>query len=108
MGSNPLFALGARLRSLVRVSLEIKGVRKPAKTEAILGCTLSEFAAHIERQFLPGMNWANRNLWELDHITPMASAKTEAEAVALNHFTNLRPLWRAENRSKRDRITVLI
>lgn len=105
---DPSFVLSCRIRSLITSSLRVLGHRKAAKTEAILGCTLAEFKTHIERQFLPDMGWHNRSMWELDHIVPMATATTEAEAIALNHFTNLRPLWTPDNRKKSDEITHLL
>lgn len=46
--------------------------------------------------------------FELDHIVPLASAKTEEDVIRLNHFTNLRPMWAKDNIAKSDRITHLI
>jgi len=108
IAKDPKHSMNNRIRSLIASSLRIKGYRKPVKTEGILGCTLTEFRAHIERQFLPKMNWENRHLWEIDHIVPMGSAASEDVAVALNHFTNLRPMWTADNRKKGDCITHLL
>lgn len=54
------------------------------------------------------MTWANRHLWHIDHIVPMATATTEAEAIALNHFTNLRPVWGADNLAKGAKQTHLL
>lgn len=106
--NDPVFAFKSRARQLVRSSFIRTGYRKAAKTEALLGCTLDEFRLHIERQFLPGMGWHNMHSWEIDHIVPMASASNLAEAESLNRFTNLRPLWRIENRSKHAKQTHLL
>jgi len=100
--TDPLFALKDRLRARVSKSLKRKGFRKNTKTAAMLGCTYEEFRAHIERLFLPGMSWANFSGCHIDHIVPLDAADTEAEVYALNHFTNLRPLWGPENQSKSD------
>jgi hypothetical protein len=54
----------------------------------------------MERQFLPGMGWHNRSEWEIDHIVPLSTARSLEEVVVLNRFTNLRPLWRLDNRLK--------
>lgn len=78
------------------------------KTASILGCSWAEFAAHIERQFLPGMTWQNRGEWHIDHIVALATAKTEADVLALNHFTNLRPMWGPDNFKKGAKQTHLI
>lgn len=101
-------AFANRIRALVRRSLSAKGVRKDSLTEEVLGCSIAEFAAHIERQFLPGMTWENRHLWQIDHIVPMAAASSRSEVLALNHFTNLRPLWAADNLAKSDKRLFLL
>jgi hypothetical protein len=54
------------------------------------------------------MAWENRAMWQLDHIVPLATAATEADVLALNHYTNLRPMWSVDNRAKSDKITHLI
>lgn len=106
--SDPVFALAHRMRSLVAHGLRANGLSKRSKTAEIIGCTWPEFAAHIERQFLPGMTWENRALWHIDHIVPLATAVTEADVLALSRFTNLRPMWAADNLAKNSKITHLI
>lgn len=97
-----------RVRSLIAGAIERGKASKTGRTEEILGCSFSEFRAHIERQFLPGMGWDNRAAWHIDHIVPIASARHCAEVMALNHFTNLRPLWARDNLKKSDHITHLL
>ena len=106
--SSPLYALKHNIRSLISASIKGAGFSKKSKTAKILCCNFDEFKLHIERQFLPDMGWHNRGLWQIDHITPMASARTEDDAIALNRFTNLRPIWAADNREKSDKIIFLI
>lgn len=98
--SDPLFSLRLRVRALISFHLRNNGSRKSARTEQILGCTFDEFMAHIEKQFTKGMSWENRDEWHIDHITPMASAESEHDVLALNHFTNLRPMWAKDNIAK--------
>lgn len=106
--SDAKFNLAERVRCAINASFRDGGFTKRSKTGAILGCSWPEFAAHIERQFLPGMSWENRSKWHIDHIVPMATAVTEADVLALNHFTNLRPLWAEDNLAKKAKITHLI
>lgn len=106
--TDPVYAIGTRARHLVTDSLTRMGFKKTLRAEEILGCTIAEFKRHVEKQFTKGMSWNNRSDWELDHIIPMATATTQDEAVALNHFTNLRPLWRQANRAKSARILSLL
>ena len=105
---DPLFALKARLRSMLSDVFRNGGYTKKAKAVEILGCDWRDLQRHIERQFTKGMSWENRGAWEIDHIVPLATAKTEADIISLNCFTNLRPMWAAANNAKGDRITHLI
>lgn len=98
--TDEMFAIKKRLRSLMVNAFNSVGSAKSAETEAILGCTFEEFKAHIERQFLAGMSWSNRGEWHLDHIVPLATAQSPEDVIRLNHFTNYRPLWAADNIAK--------
>lgn len=106
--SDPLFALHHKMRSLISSSLRVQGHVKRDRTIAVLGCDMEGLKAHIERQFVRGMSWKNRAKWHIDHIVPISSAATEAEVIALNHFTNLRPVWRRVNLAKSNAVTHLI
>ena len=105
---DPVFAMKRRVSSRIYAALKAGGYTKDAASHEILGCDWDDFKTHIERQFTNGMSWGNRGAWELDHIVPLATAKTEACVLALNHFTNLRPLWGELNRAKSDTVTHLI
>ena len=59
------------------------------------------------------MNWKNwgkydgneKSGWDIDHIIPISSAKTEDDILKLNHYTNLQPLCSYINRYiKRDSV----
>lgn len=106
--SDPIFAMAARMQASINKAIRVGGYTKRTRTYEYLGCSYQEFKTHIERQFLKGMTWENRGAWELDHITPQSSAKTEAELFALQHYTNLRPLWTEANRAKGKRCELLI
>lgn len=108
IASDPVFAMSERIRSLIYVRMRAGGYTKKSKSQEILGCDWIAFSKHIERQFLKGMTWDNKGDWCIDHIVPMATAKTEEDVIALNHFTNLRPMWAKDNLSKGARITHLI
>jgi hypothetical protein len=57
---------------------------------------------YMEKQFQPGMSFDNYGFdgWHIDHIVPLATAKTEEQVAKLNHYTNLQPLWAKDNMSK--------
>ena len=101
--NDKIFAMADRTRRRVNYALSVGGYRKQAKTEELIGCSWQELCDHIESQFAPGMTWENRGEWEIDHIIPFASAKTEEDVIRLSHYTNMQPLWKSENRRKNGR-----
>lgn len=108
MLSDPKLSMAHRARSRIQKALSRGGFSKKSKTHEMLGCSWDEFRIHIERQFSKGMSWDNKEKWHIDHIIPLASAKTEKELAALAHFTNLRPMWASENISKGCKVEFLI
>jgi hypothetical protein len=102
--SDPMFAMKCRLRCRISKAISDKGYSKTCKTSEIIGCSWDFLKAHLESKFISGMSWGNRNLWHIDHIIPIASAKSEEELVKLNHYTNLQPLWAEDNMKKGDKL----
>lgn len=108
-----LFYLSFKIRNLIRISIKKKGYSKKSKTTEILGCSLMDFKIYLESRFEPWMEWSNHGLyngdfdygWDIDHIVPISSAKTEEDVIKLNHYTNLRPLCSFVNRViKREKV----
>lgn len=108
VGSTPERALAERIRCLIKESIKSRSCKKDTMTAEILGCSVNEFRRHIERQFTKGMSWSNFKDWHLDHIIPISSAKSKNDVIALNHFTNFRPMWASENISKSNKMEFLI
>jgi len=104
--NDPQYCLRRKLQAMLRSSLKRNSVKKNAKTVELLGCSLLDFQLHLESLFSEGMSWENKNLWEIDHKRPIATY----DLTDLNqqkqcfHFSNLQPLWKHENRDKRDRL----
>lgn len=84
------------------------GRRKGRGTEELLGYTIDELRAHLERQFLKGMSWDNYGDWHIDHILPVSSF--DIDSVDSPDFsrcwalTNLRPLWARDNVRKNAKV----
>ena len=95
------------LRRRLRGALLVTSTKKTTRTLVLLGCTINEGKAHLERQFADGMTWENHGLygWHIDHIRPVASfdLTDPAQQAACFHYTNLQPLWAADNLAKSDR-----
>lgn len=104
--NDPLYKLSINIRNSILYSLKMKGCVKKLKTNEILGCSFEEFQIHLENKFESWMSWNNRGLyngsfnygWDIDHIIPLSSAKTEDEIIRLNHYSNLQPLCSYINR----------
>jgi len=105
--NDSLFALKKRLRVLIRGSFRKSGYTNfSTRTEEIIGISYNDFKLYMESKFVDGMNWENRDLWHIDHIIPLSTAKSEQELIALSHYTNLQPLWAIDNLKKGDKILV--
>jgi len=73
----------------------------------ILGCEFDYFKNYIESKFEDWMTWVNygryngdfNHGWDIDHIVPISSAKSENDVLKLNHYTNLQPLCSKINRN---------
>lgn len=104
----PECAMAERVSRLLAWAFASVGAIKKSATFDLLGYTPAQLKTHIEKQFLPGMSWANRSEWEVDHITPISTAKFEDDVIALNQLSNLRPLWAADNNRKNCRPDRLI
>jgi len=99
LNNDPLFKFITKMRSIIYNCLKTNTNKTNTKNYQILGCTPNEFKLHLESQFESWMNWDNRGLyngklnhgWDIDHIIPLSSAKTEEDVIRLNHYTNLRP-----------------
>lgn len=99
---DPLFRIASNMRSRISGMIREKGLTKRGRFRELLGCSFEDFATHLEEQFAAGMCWDNYGEWHVDHIIPMASAKTIDELEKLQHFTNLQPLWALDNFIKRN------
>ena len=80
------------------------GESRGKRTKDIVGLDKVEFKLYIQSKFVEGMSWDNYGKWHLDHIKPLCQAKDNEEALLLNHYTNLQPLWAEDNLRKNRKI----
>ena len=94
----------AELANTMRTALRRYQQTKNDRTLDLLGAPMSVVCAHIEAQFLPGMSWENSGQWHYDHIRPCASfdLSDPEQQKQCFHYTNLQPLWAADNIRKSD------
>ena len=106
MLNDTVYRLKNSIKSLISTSIRKNGFKKKSRTHEILGCSISDFKIYLESKFEPWMNWENKGLyngklnfgWDIDHVIPVSSAKTEEDLYKLNHYTNLQPLCSYINR----------
>jgi hypothetical protein len=102
---DPEFRLLKNLRT--RINMAIHQGSRSARTRDILGCTIPELRAHLEKQFRQGMTWENYGpVWHVDHIKPCAKFDLldPAQQQECFHYTNLQPLFAEENLRKGARV----
>ncbi len=101
-----IFKFKNNIRALIRNSINYKGYSKTTRTYEILGCDYNALLNHLNDNKY-GFKYQD-NIYDIDHITPLSSAKTEEEVVALNHYTNLQLLPSEFNRYiKKDKVMTL-
>ena len=103
--TNPLINLKDQLRRRVLGALARVKAEKSGRTFELIGCTPQFLKDHLESQFKPGMSWAQRNLWHIDHRIPCArfDLTDPKQQRACFHYKNLQPLWATENLRKGSR-----
>ena len=102
--NNPMAGFIQKMRQAVRKSFRRKGFRKNSKTYIILGEEWAVVKLYMENLFKEGMTWENYGEWEIDHIIPISSGKTEEDVMKLCHYKNLQPLWKEDNRKKGNKL----
>lgn len=99
---DPAYRLHGRVSNQIWCAL--RGRKNFRGAPELVGYSMDELRAHLERQFTKGMGWHNMPMWHIDHIIPLSSFEisgpddpTIRQAWALS---NLRPLWAEDNQRK--------
>ncbi len=96
-----------KLRCRVYYAIRNEYSSAARKSTELLGCDFPTLKAHIISLFLPGMTWEKVLSGEihLDHKIPCSKFDltiTEQQKACF-HYTNIQPLWAADNLSKRNK-----
>ena len=96
------FNLMCRVVMRIGNALWRQGAVRADSVPAMVGCSWGELKIYIEGKFKDGMSWTNRNLWQIDHIKPIAlfDLTDPDQQRQCFHHSNLQPLWRTENQKK--------
>lgn len=100
--NDSLYKLKDQTRRMIKDVFRRKKYKKNSRTEAILGCNYDVFINYLLQTFKNnyGYEWNGTEKIAIDHIVPLASAKTEEEVIKLNHYTNLQLLKAEDNLHK--------
>ena len=109
MNNDPWFHLCQVARSRLNCILKHNVIRKDRKSFEYIGCTSQFLRWWIESQFQPGMTWDNlgrgKDCWHIDHEYPLTLVDPHDERTLVYfRWTNLRPMWEADNFAKSDKI----
>jgi hypothetical protein len=100
--STPKGAMENRMK--VAIAEALRSNKNGKSWEILVGYTLSELTAHLEKHFLPNMSWDNRSQWHIDHVIPRSAFNySDAECIDFKRcwsLKNLRPLWSILNLRK--------
>lgn len=99
-----LYAMKIRIRTLISSVFYYQGYTKKSKCLNIIGLNYNNFYLHLKSSFeqeygIP-LNYINLSELEIDHITPISSARNEKEILKLNNYKNLRLIFKEDNRKK--------
>lgn len=100
---DPAYKMKLTIRRRLGNSLRKSKQGKKVRTSKALGCSWSYFVSYMETRFSDGMTWDNHGeLWEVDHIKPLASydMSKKSEQEKAGHYLNLQPMLKQENRKK--------
>lgn len=98
---DPEWAMIQRLRARLREYLRANHAPR-ASLRTYLKCSPKQLRQFLEFQFEDGMTWENRHLWHVDHVIPLswANPADDYQMSIVLHFSNLQPLWAADNQKK--------
>ena len=101
-----IFYLTINVRKSILNSFNRKSYKKSNKTEKITGLKNEQMTKYLLKTFKDryGYEWDGKESVHIDHIMPLATAKTEEEVIKLCYYTNLQLLKAEDNWRKSDRL----
>lgn len=99
---NPITKLKKQIRNMVYDSFKRQHKVKRQHSEEILGCDLDFFVNYLLETYKNnyGVEYDNKEKVHIDHIIPLATAKTKEDVIKLCHYTNLQLLKAKDNLKK--------
>jgi hypothetical protein len=106
---DPIFKLSGNIRTLIGGAFRRGSYGKKSKTQEILGCDFNFLETHLIGSAIKNYGvWLSCERYEIDHIVPLASAKTEEDIIKLNHYSNLQYLTSLDNNKKYNKMDFVL
>lgn len=101
-----IYKLKEQARDTIKKSFRgiLKGKR--GRTKELLGCDLDFFIQHLLKTYKNnyGIDWDGKEKVHIDHIVPLATAKTKDDVIRLCNFNNLQLLKAEDNLKKSSKV----
>jgi hypothetical protein len=100
--TDPVFYLKRRARGTIRDSFQRRKYQKSKHTEELTGLSSIELCQYLLTTFKNnyGRDWDGKEPVHIDHIIPLATAKSEEDVIRLCHYSNLQLLTAQDNLMK--------
>ena len=100
--TNELYKFKKNMRNFISKSFFRTKNKKNKRTLEILGCDYLKFKKHLLQTYKQTYNvdWNNIEKVHIDHIIPLATAKTSDDVIKLCHYSNLQLLKAKDNLKK--------
>lgn len=100
--ADPVFKLECQARNTVYQSFARTGNVKPNRCEDVTGLSIDGLCTYLVGTYKDnyGVEWDGNEPVHIDHIVPLATAKTEEDVIRLCHYTNLQLLTAKDNLKK--------
>lgn len=100
--ADPVYKLKCQARTTIYKSFARTGNVKQERCEKLVGLSMDDFAAYLKRTYEQtyGIPWDGVDPVHIDHIIPLATAKSEDDVIRLCHYTNLQLLKAKDNLMK--------
>lgn len=101
--NDEVYHLKVNLRCAIGKSFSRTNHIKESYSQDILGCTIEEAKEHLEQTWFDNYGTPyNGEPVHIDHIIPLATAKTKEDVIKLCHISNLQYLKPEDNLRKKD------
>jgi hypothetical protein len=87
----------------------LRGMKGGRRWESLAGYSVNKLKTHLEKQFVTGMSWEEREKWHIDHKIPLSvfnfNKPEDIDFKKAWALENLQPMWAAKNISKGAKLT---